>query len=135
MQYFSTEFSTVFLYSLLSGAILFLVYEVLLFLRTCFKRRKSLYIAADIIFMVTASLVTFIVSLAFNNGRVRFFICTGELTAFLILLFIIGRLTNNVFVHLLNILRKHFVTFLNFFKKVIAKPLKIMRGLLYNKRE
>lgn len=85
--------------------------------------------------MVTASLVTFIVSLAFNNGRVRFFICTGELTAFLILLFTIGRLTNNVFVHLLNTLRKHFVTFSNFFKKVIAKPLKIMRGLLYNKKE
>lgn len=83
--------------------------------------------------MVTASLVTFIVSLAFNNGRVRFFICTGELSAFLILLFTIGAVTKKLFVRLLNTFRNWFVTFSNFFKKVTAKPLKTMQGLLYNK--
>lgn len=83
--------------------------------------------------MVTASLVTFIVSLAFNNGRVRFFICTGELSAFLILLFTIGAVTKKLFVRLLNTFRKWFVTFSNFFKKVTAKLLKTMQGLLYNK--
>lgn len=83
--------------------------------------------------MVTASLVTFVVSLAFNNGRVRFFICTGELSAFLILLFTIGAVTKKLFVRLLNTFRKWFVTFSNFFKKVTAKLLKTMQGLLYNK--
>lgn len=133
MQYFSTEFSTVFLYSLLSGVLLFLVYELLLLLRILFKNTKGICIASDIIFMVTASLVTFIVSLAFNNGRVRFFICTGELSAFLILLFTIGTVTKKLFVRLLNTFRKWFVTFSNFFKKVTAKLLKTMQGLLYNK--
>lgn len=133
MQYFSTEFSTVFLYSLLSGVLLFLVYELLFLLRILFKNSKSICIASDIIFMVTASLVTFIVSLAFNNGRVRFFICTGELSAFLILLFTIGAVTKKLFVRLLNTFRKWFVTFSNFFKKVTAKLLKTMQGLLYNK--
>lgn len=135
MQYFSTEFSTVFLYSLLTGVLLFLVYELLLLLRILFKNSKSICIASDIIFMVTASLVTFIVSLAFNNGRVRLFICIGELTGFLAMLFTVGAVTKKLFAYILSKARKSVGYILNFFKKVITKPLKIMRGLLYNKNE
>ena len=135
MQYFSTEFSTVFIYSLLSGVVLFLVYDVFLFFRICCIKSKIFCTAADILFMVTASLVTFIVSLAFNNGRVRLFICIGELTGFLVMLFTVGAVTKKLFAYILSKARKSVGYILNFFKKVITKPLKIMRGLLYNKNE
>lgn len=133
LQYYSTEYSTVFLYSLLSGIILYLIYAVFEFVRIFFKNNRAVCITADILFMTVASLVTFILSLAFNNGRVRLFTCMGELMGFFVMLFTVGRVTKRVFAYVLIKTKKICCIILKFFKKVTIKPLKKLQGLLYNK--
>ncbi|WP_405352302.1 spore cortex biosynthesis protein YabQ, partial [Ruminococcus sp.] len=69
--------SQAFLYSLLLGVALGVVYGIFKFIRTAFLSTKASVIIADIIFMLIASISLFFFSLATLFGYVRIYVVFG----------------------------------------------------------
>lgn len=77
-----SDFNSVFI-SLLSGAILELIYSIFSSLRCVFKFKKSSIFIQDIIFSIIASLLTFLILLVRVKGEIRWFIIFFELLGFI----------------------------------------------------
>ena len=75
--------SQAFLYSLLFGVGLGMLYGIFKFIRVAFLSTKTAVIIADIIFMLIASVALFLYSLAMLYGYVRIYIVFGALCGFL----------------------------------------------------
>jgi len=74
--------SQAFLYSLLFGVGLGILYGIFKFIRVAFLSTKTAVIIADIIFMLIASIALFLYSLAMLYGYVRIYIVFGALRLF-----------------------------------------------------
>lgn len=74
--------SQAFLYSLLFGVGLGMLYGIFKFIRVAFLSTKTAVIIADIIFMLIASIALFLYSLAMLYGYVRIYIVFGALCGF-----------------------------------------------------
>ena len=94
--------SQAFLYSLLFGVGLGMLYGIFKFIRVAFLSTKTAVIIADIIFMLIASVALFLYSLAMLYGYVRIYIVFGALCGFLAYRFSLGKLiSRNVTVFLM----------------------------------
>ncbi len=71
--------SQAFMYSLLLGAALGILYGAFKFIRTAFLSTKPAVIISDIAFMIVASLALFFYSLAMLYGYVRIYVVFGAL--------------------------------------------------------
>lgn len=82
---------TVFFRSVGAGIILGIIYDLLCFVRTVLGEKKSIYVTFDIIFAITASVVSFFFMVLYNTGQVRFNLMVGELLGGLAFHLSIGR--------------------------------------------
>lgn len=69
---------TVFFRSVGAGIILGIIYDALCFLRMVTGEKKSIYVTFDIIFSLTATLISFFFMVLYNTGQVRFNLMVGE---------------------------------------------------------
>ena len=94
--------SQAFLYSLLFGVGLGMLYGVFKFIRVALLSTKTAVIIADIIFMLIASIALFLYSLAMLYGYVRIYIVFGALCGFLAYRFSLGKLISRIYCPIIN---------------------------------
>lgn len=123
----------IFLCSLLSGLTLGIGYTFFKCIRTAFGNRKVPTVICDITFMLVFTLVTYLFSIGFTDGFVRYYVVAGELIAFFAYKFTLGLLFDKLFV----VLFKLFCKISSFLQKNISsfakKLLKASHKMLYNK--
>ena len=124
--------SQAFLYSLLFGVGLGMLYGVFKFIRVAFLSTKTAVIIADIIFMLIASIALFLYSLAMLYGYVRIYIVFGALCGFLAYRFSLGKLISRIYCPIINAINVIIQKIKTKFKKITKKLLKSSNNILYN---
>mgnify|MGYP000958913911 FL=1 len=124
--------SQAFLYSLLLGVALGILYEAFKFIRTAFLSTKPAVIISDIAFMIVASLALFFYSLAMLYGYVRIYVVFGALCGFAAYRFSLGKLISRIYCPIINALNVANKKIRTKFKKITEKLLKIGNNILYN---
>lgn len=124
--------SQAFMYSLLLGAALGILYGVFKFIRTAFLSTKTAVIISDIAFMIVASLALFFYSLAMLYGYVRIYVVFGALCGFTAYRFSLGKLISRIYCPIINALNVANKKIRTKFKKITEKLLKIGNNILYN---
>ena len=121
-----------FLWSLVLGGALSVLYGALKFLRFCFSFGKAATFVCDVLFMLTSAVALFMFSLGFLNGAVRVYVLLGALTGFLTLRLTVGRWFFCLYRPVICLCGKYrnkiFAKCKLFAKKLLKKGL----GLLYN---
>lgn len=112
------EETLIFLYSCLLGCGLAVIYDVFRILRLAFPGGKVMVFIEDGIFIVIATLATFIFCVNFCNGYFRVFVAIGEILGFIIYYFTVGIL---VFKAAKSIIRG-VKAVLRFLYKIFVKP-------------
>ena len=123
--------SQAFLYSLLFGVGLGMLYGIFKFIRVAFLSTKTAVIIADIIFMLIASVALFLYSLAMLYGYVRIYIVFGALCGFLAYRFSLGKLISRIYCPIINAINVIIQKIKTKFKKITKKLLK-SNNILYN---
>lgn len=108
-----SEQLSVFVWSCAFGVILGVFYEIFRFARLAGLNSKLHVYIQDIIFMCICSVLTFLFTVGFNKGKIRFFILLGELLGLLLYRYTIGEFTIKIF--------KLFLTLIHFVIAVITK--------------
>ena len=124
--------SQAFLYSLLLGAALGILYGAFKFIRTAFLSTKPAVIISDIAFMIVASLALFFYSLAMLYSYVRIYVVFGALCGFAAYRFSLGKLISRIYCPIINALNVANKKIRTKFKKITEKLLKIGNNILYN---
>ncbi len=132
MEYTFLEQSIAFIYSILLGACLSIVYIPLKIIRQTFDLKKIIVIMLDILFMVISAFSTFLFALAFLYGSVRFYMIIGELIGFILFGITAGKIILKISVPLNKFLIIKIKKMVNLLKKIIKKLLKILYKVLYN---
>lgn len=132
MGLYQTFHPLVFLWSLLWGVYIYLVYEALHFVRIMLGERKAVTIICDLLFMVVSDIFMFIFSLAYNFGQLRIYMLIGAFLSFVFLKLTVGRLILTIFKWFYKLISRISKNLLKFFKKLTNKLLKFHSILVYN---
>lgn len=132
MEYTFAEQSAAFLYSILLGVCLSLIYLPFKIIRLSLRLKKTNVIILDILFMLISAFATFLYALAFLNGSVRFYMILGEAIGFILFQISAGKIIISAAIPMNNFIIKNVIKISNFFKKIIKKLLKILYKVVYN---
>lgn len=127
-----------FLYAFLFGAVTGLLYDIFRILRIAFPIGKVAVFIEDVLYLLSAGLLTFVYLLKFNSGEIRSYILLGTLLGFIVYYFTVGKLiigSAKLIIKLIKIVLsflfgillipiKKICSFLMFIFKKIAKILK-----------
>lgn len=133
MEYSLYEQLLTFAFSLVCGACLGVLYEVLRLLRELSPWGRFFVFFCDVLFMLVFSFVSVLFSVCFSRGNTRYFIIFGELLGLLAVRFTIGALNTGVFVPFGRKILKKCGKFAGNMGKTIKKLLQVTRNILYNK--
>lgn len=126
----SYQLST-FFFSVISGVCMGAFYTVLKCIRYVFKNRFAT-VVCDFIFMITFAVVTFLFSVGYCDGYVRYYVFFGELLGVFLFVFTIGRLVFLLFAATSDIIRKCCGAIQKNLKQIAKKLLKASNNMLYN---
>ena len=130
---FSLATQTVyFLYSILFGIILSAVYDVVRVIRFMGFTKLWQIILSDVVYFFICAVLTFLFSLPFNNGSVRYFVLFGEAVGFILYRFPLGEVMAKVYCFLIRIIRRIFKKSLEILIFFSNKLLKANRFVVYN---
>lgn len=132
MEYTFVEQSNAFIMSMLLGIVFWVLYDIIRAFRLVFNIKGVTLFTVDVLYMLLCSLATFLLSLAYLNGSVRFFIILGAFLAFVILHFTVGKIFCKININLVILLKRYYNKIINLFEKIIKKLLKILYKVLYN---
>lgn len=121
-----------FLFSLLSGAVLGIIYTIFKCLRKAFDNRKLPTVISDVIYMLIFTAMTCLFSIGFTDGFVRFFVVIDELIGFLAIKFTVGHIFYKLFEYVFKIFSKIKVIFQKNISVFAKKLLKASHKMLYN---
>lgn len=130
---FSLATQTVyFLYSILFGIILSAVYDVVRVIRFMGFTKLWQIILSDVVYFFVCAVLTFLFSLPFNNGSVRYFVLFGEAVGFILYRFTLGEVMAKVYCFLIRIISRIFKKSLEILIFFSNKLLKANRFVVYN---
>ena len=115
--------TTSFLYAMVLGAVLSLVYDVFRIIRVAFGGKKTAVFVEDLLFSLAALVLTFVFVIAFNNGELRFFVLVGELLGFILCHCTLGRIVIGFSRAIINAIRW-------FFNLIFTPIIKALRKML-----
>ena len=118
--------------SVLFGAALSAVYEILRSFCAVFVKRTAAVMIVDILFFIVSGIATSLFALPFNKGEVRGFILLAEAAGFLIFHLSLGALLFKGLNVLLTALGKMTKKISKIVKKFFVLLLKFMHFILYN---
>lgn len=121
MEFTLVQLCMAFLYSVISGLILGLVYEIFRLSHIAGLTCGLYYFISDIVYMIICGLFTYFFCLVFLEGKVRLFVIIGEILGFFVYYNLLVKVFNCAFVPILRII-----------KKIFKKLLKKSRILMYN---
>jgi len=122
-----------FLCSLLVGIILGALYTVFKCIRTLFGNRKIHTVVCDIVYMLIFTLITYLFSIGFTDGFVRYYVVLGELAGLMLFKFTLGILIHKLFVIIFRCFSKIYRKFQKNISVFAKKLLKANHNMLYNK--
>ena len=122
-----------FLCSLLSGLTLGALYSIFKCIRVAFHNRKIPTAVSDVIYMLFFTLITYLFSIGFTDGFVRYYIIIGEAAGVLAYKFTLGFLFDKLFLILSRFIKKIYRFFQKNISVIIKKLLKATHNMLYNK--
>lgn len=126
--------SAAFLYSLLPGVLIGVIYGLFKLLRTVFNFSNVMTFAADVAFMIISAVLIYLYILAFLSGYVRLYLLPGILAGFLAYRLTLGKLLCKVYRPFFALLKRVFSAVSKKIKIFAKKVLKKLRGLLYNRQ-
>lgn len=126
--------SAAFLYSLLPGVLIGVIYGLFKLLRTVFNFSNVMTFAADVAFMIISAVLIYLYILAFLSGYVRLYLLPGILAGFLAYRLTLGKLLCKVYRPFFMLLKRLFSAVSKKIKIFAKKVLKKLRGLLYNRQ-
>ena len=132
MWFTLSDQTTYFLFSLLMGAALAVVYDLVRAVRMTLKASGVHVMISDIVFFTLCGVATSLFALPFNKGDVRGFIIFGEAVGFLAYRLTLGSIMGKIYAHMARIFRKIVQKIYKFFEKIFSLLLKITTLLLYN---
>lgn len=124
--------SAAFLWSILLGAALGVIYGVLSLIRFTFKLSKYAVISLDILFMLISALSVFYFSLGFLDGYIRIYVILGAAVGFFVYRLTIGKALSRLFKPIVTVSRRIIAAILTKIKIIAKKLLKIGYNILYN---
>ena len=126
--------SAAFMYSVLPGVIIGVIYGFFKLLRTVFNFSVVMTFAADVVFMLVSAVLVYLYILAFLSGYVRVYLLPGILAGFLAYRLTVGKLLCRVYRPVFAFLKRVLSAASKKFKLFAKKVLKKLRHLLYNRR-
>ena len=137
----------IFIYFILTGIILGIIFDIFRKLRKSFKTSDIVTNIEDIIFGITTEIILLVAIFLFNNGGLRFFVFIGITFGILIYMLFISKYFIKLNVTIINfikriiiLLTKPFIILLKFIKKIFLKPisficinLKLLINKIFNK--
>ena len=124
--------STAFLYSILLGVALGVLYGPFKIFRLAFCRSRAAIIAADVLYMLIATLSVFMFSLAFLLGYIRIYVFAGCLLGFFAYRLTLGKLFSKIYCPLISVIVKILHKICAVLKKFAKKLLKTAYKIMYN---
>lgn len=132
MEFTLSQQGVCFLWSIVCGCIIALIYDLFRLMRLLFFKGKVGTFICDFLFMVTAALVSVIFSIGFSRGNTRYFIIIGEFLGFLTYRFTLGRLSICIFGFIFSKLFVFFRKSSDKIRKTGKKVLQVTGTVLYN---
>lgn len=105
-----------FLFSLVYGAVLSALYDIVRIIRFAGANKPIHIILSDVVYFVVCAFATFLYALPFNYGSVRYFVLFGEAVGFVVYRFTVGEVNSCIY-----------QVIIAFFRKIIEKTLKYTR--------
>lgn len=127
-----SEQTAYFLWSLVLGLALGLLYDLVRAVRMLLRARGLHIVVSDVVFFTLCGVLTALFALPFNKGDVRGFIIFGEAVGFLTYRLTLGSIMGKIYAHLATLLRKVAQKILGLIEKIFTFLLKILHTLLYN---
>ncbi len=124
-----------FLWSFVPGLVIGLLYVILEAVRVISPPDKIQLFVGDLLFMLAASMITFLFSVAATEGRIRFHMILAEIISFTLLYFTVGKFLINFLVSIMHTVHRvketmcrkfesDFVKIVDFCKKIFARKKK-----------
>lgn len=132
MEYTISDQLYSFLFSIVCGLILGVLYEVLRLVRICFFNGKVALFIFDVLFMVISAFVTVLFSICYTKGFTRYSTLIGEFLAVVFVRFTLGRISVRIFEPLCLKTREKVLKIAVNMGKVIKKLLQETMNILYN---
>lgn len=132
MEFTLADQTIYFLYSLLFGVLLSVLYDVVRIIRFCGFTRTWQIITSDILYFVLCAFLTAIFAMPFNKGGIRAFVLFGESIGFLLYRFTIGEYLAAVYCFFIRIFKKILKKFSKFTAFFSNKLLKANTYVVYN---
>lgn len=121
-----------FFWSLVMGAALSVLYDIVRAVRMAIRAGKSHIIISDVLFFTVCGVLTSLFALPFNKGDVRGFILFGEAVGFLAYRLTIGAVMGKVYAFLARIFQSFVQKIRKILEKIFNYLLKAIGFLLYN---
>ncbi|MBQ8057201.1 MAG: spore cortex biosynthesis protein YabQ [Ruminococcus sp.] len=121
-----------FIFSILFGVILSTLYDTVRVLRFMGFTKLWQIILTDVVYFFFCGVLTFLFSLPFNNGSVRYFVIFGEAVGFILYRFTLGEFMSKVYCFLISVIRKIFEKSLKIVIFFSNKLLKANSFVVYN---
>ncbi|MBQ0098375.1 MAG: spore cortex biosynthesis protein YabQ [Oscillospiraceae bacterium] len=131
MWFSLSEQTLYFLYSIVLGLILGVVYDFTRLIRSGTNRFLRIFFA-DILFFSVSAFLTVLYSLPFNDGTVRAFIFFGEIVGFLIFRLTAGEITSKIYPKIIFLFQKFTRAVEKFLIYFFNLVLKILTAVVYN---
>lgn len=123
----------IFLYSVLSGMVIALIYDVFRIKRRVIKTGVLFVYIEDLLFWIMVAIFVFILVYYFNDGELRGYIFTGIITGVIIYMLLFSKIIIRSFVAILNLIYKviKFVLFvltypIRLISKIVMIPVKLI---------
>ncbi len=133
----SVSSSNVFLFSILLGMIISIIYDFFKIINFINHKNNKIIFFSDIFFMFIAALISFLYILASNYGIFRIYILFGELIGFIIYRYTLGNLFYNLVISILKfttkIYRRIIKLLMNIFNKIYYYISKLILKKFHNK--
>ena len=121
-----------FLWSLVMGAALGVLYDIVRAARMAVRAGRVHIIISDVLFFAVCGVLTSLFALPFNKGDVRGFILFGEAVGFLAYRLTVGTVMGKVYAFFARIFQSFVQKIRKFLEKIFKYLLKAMGILLYN---
>ena len=127
-----SEQTAYFLWSLVLGLALGVLYDAVRMVRMVLKAGRIHVMISDILFFAICGVVTSFFALPFNKGDVRGFIIFGEAAGFLVYRLTLGAFMGKVYAFLARVLRGFVQKIRKILEKIFNYLLKAIAFVLYN---
>ena len=132
MELSFAEQTAAFLYAIVLGVLIGILYGAVKLARVAFDFSAPVTFAADVLFMLVSAVMTFLFSLAFLSGAVRLYLLPALIFGFALYRLTLGRFIVRIYTSVIGAVKTECGRISKKIKGILRNLLKKGYGLLYN---